>query len=68
MYKFFGGVAVFDEGRIRKSINQNVNLWIALWLLLLLNLFMIIIFSKGFSIIALALVLMAALAGTGVLK
>ncbi|MEN6326399.1 MAG: hypothetical protein ABFD18_09390, partial [Syntrophomonas sp.] len=59
---------MIDGDRIRKSIKQNVNLWIALWILLLLNIFMIIIFSKGFSMLALVFILMAAMAGAGVLK
>ena len=35
--------------KAEESIKKNVNLWIILWFLLLLNIAMILIFSRGFS-------------------
>ncbi|MGI5921877.1 MAG: hypothetical protein ACOX6I_09105 [Syntrophomonadaceae bacterium] len=59
---------MINQNQIRESISQNINLWIALWVLLLINVFMVLFISRGFSVLLLIFFLTAVLAGTGVLK
>jgi hypothetical protein len=54
--------------KAEESIKKNVNLWIILWFLLLLNIAMILIFSRGFSWGIVILCLFLLLVGSGCLQ
>lgn len=54
-------------GKAKESIKNNVNLWIVLWLLLLLNIMMILILSRGFSLWTVILCVVMMLMGSGCL-
>lgn len=54
--------------RLQENMVRNFHLWVSLWILLLLNLFMIYVFSRGFSIIAAIFFAVVAMAGTGLIK
>lgn len=54
--------------KAKESIKNNVNLWIVLWLLALLNVMMIVILSRGFSLWIIVLGIVFMLAGSGYLE